>query len=187
MIFIPLKLLCLLDHLHCKFSSIFLPEVTKSSLSCHKVVPKLPKSCLWCWWQDLALCMNDIMETDRGRPPWGVGREKTALKTLNIYKRTKISYNIDKLQNSGRKLGKPVGSHTAGTTPSPCTQPQWEHIKLFINGQQRQWIKENVCICPNKTEIVFSIFIFISDWVLSRLFDWLIGGVLLDLPIQSST
>ena len=37
------------------------------------------------------------MDTDRGRPPWGVGREKTALKTLNIYKRTEISYNIDKL------------------------------------------------------------------------------------------
>ena len=41
--------------------------------------------------------MNDIMETDRGRPPWGGEREKTALKTLNIYKRTKISYNMDKL------------------------------------------------------------------------------------------
>ena len=50
--------------------------------------------------------MNDIMETDRGRPPWGVGREKTALKTLNIYKRTEISYNIDKLCKNqiGKKL-----------------------------------------------------------------------------------
>ena len=38
-----------------------------------------------------------------------------------------------------------------------------------------------------KLKMIFSLFIFISDWVLSRLFDWLIGGVLLDLPIQSST